>query len=196
MRSNLQVITPPLGEPVSVETALAHLRIDTDADNLLLGLYLASARTMVEQYSNRCLIATGLRWSVTPDGDFGHGRRYRALELPRSPVISVASVKTFDLTGAATTLDPSIYLIDMTLVPGVIRLDFGSGAIYMPAVERFEVEFVAGYGANGSAVPLPIINAILVTTMFLYEHRGDAGGEIPKAAEWLLNPYRVNYFGG
>jgi hypothetical protein len=45
-------------------------------------------------------------------------------------------------------------------------------------------------------VPAPIVNAILLTAAALYEHRGDDDGDLPRAAEALLTPYRLVTFGG
>jgi len=45
-------------------------------------------------------------------------------------------------------------------------------------------------------VPLTIVQAIMMTTAFLYEHRGDAGGAVPEAARWLLDRHRLQFLGG
>ena len=36
----------------------------------------------------------------------------------------------------------------------------------------------------------------MMTTAFLYEHRGDAGGALSDAAMWLLDRYRLQFLGG
>ena len=69
----------------------------------------------------------------------------------------------------------------------------GGALVRNTALENVQITFVAGYGAVATAVPQPIIHAILLTTGFLYEHRGDSDGELPKAAEWLLDPYRMMF---
>ena len=42
-------------------------------------------------------------------------------------------------------------------------------------------------------MPQPILDAIKLLTGFLYENRGDVPAEMPKAAEWLLDPYRLMF---
>jgi hypothetical protein len=54
---------------------------------------------------------------------------------------------------------------------------------------------VAGYGAPGD-VPATIAQAIMMTTAFLYEHKGDTGGAMPEAVLWLLDRHRLQFLGG
>jgi hypothetical protein len=61
-------------------------------------------------------------------------------------------------------------------------------------LESVQVEFTAGY-ADVDDIPKAIINAILLTTGFLYENRGDVAAEMPRAAEWLLDAYRIMFVG-
>ena len=52
------------------------------------------------------------------------------------------------------------------------------------------IAFTAGYG-DGSAVPAPVVQAILLIVAALYAGRGDDGVPTPDAALALLAPYRV-----
>jgi uncharacterized phiE125 gp8 family phage protein len=54
---------------------------------------------------------------------------------------------------------------------------------------------VAGYGAADD-VPPTVIQAIMMTTAFLYEHRGDSAAAMPDAATWLLDRHRLQFLGG
>jgi hypothetical protein len=54
---------------------------------------------------------------------------------------------------------------------------------------------VAGYGAADD-VPATVIQAIMITTAFLYEHRGDSAAVMPDAATWLLDRQRLQFLGG
>jgi uncharacterized phiE125 gp8 family phage protein len=98
----------------------------------------------------------------------------------------------------------SIFLADLSLSPAKFRPDW-IGAIAQlqtvtPPVQHQQIAFVAGYGADGTfstgqPIPLPIINAILLTAAALYERRGDeADAEMPKLAQWLLDRYRIQFF--
>jgi hypothetical protein len=96
----------------------------------------------------------------------------------------------------------SIFLADLTLSPAMFRPDW-IGAIaqlqtVVPPVQHQQIVFVAGYGTDGTItgpIPQPIINAVLLTAAALYERRGDeADAEMPRAAQWLLDRYRIQFF--
>ncbi len=205
MRTSLQIVNQPTVEPVSVAQLKQHIRIDNDSDDALLAIYGPAARGMAEAYTARCFVNTTLLYTIAPGGSLswgsqggwgGHGR-YPTYDLPRSPVSEVESVVLNDVTGVATTLPGAAYMVDTSLTPPRIRLDYTTGLIpTTQPVESYQIQFVAGYGPDATTTPLPAVNAILIIAAALYEHRGDAGGEIPQAAEWLLDPIRVNYFGG
>ena len=211
METTVTVSAPPMVEPVTVALAARHCRIDSAEDNDLLAGHITAARSWAELYLARALITQGLIWTMSDRADHGAlpgmpgpfwyapiaaglpSRLYRPLELPRAPVQSVASVTTRDFEGNDTILDPAMYSLDLDLQPARLRL---CPQIAGGAVRHVKIAFVAGYGDTGASVPVPICQAILLLTAFLYEHRGDAGGEMPTAAEWLLAPYRIAFFGG
>jgi len=200
MLTTLTVVTPPAEEPVTLAQISSHLRIDTTDDQDLLVMYGTSARMMVEAYLSRTLITTEFLWVAAPE-KFSRWRSVRRfdspLELPRSPVQTVNSVILRDILGNDTTLDPSTYVVDADLNPAQLRLLYWTEQIPVcTPIEHIRVNFDAGYGTDATNIPMPIINSILVTAAFLYENRGDQGGDIPMAAQWLLDPYRVQYFGG
>lgn len=210
MISALQVVTPPAVEPVTVDFARRHMRIDNDGDDDLLGFYLASARASAETYLARALITQTLRWTIaeaSPNGGWplaslpvtllvfpqwvtpgmlGRG----ALNLPRLPAQSIVSATLADQAGNDTSLDPSA--LTANLGTGQLRLAGVSG---LAPGGSLAIEYVAGYGDAPADVPVPIVNAILLAATALYEHRGDDDGEMPKAAEALLTPYRLVTFG-
>lgn len=87
------------------------------------------------------------------------------------------------------------YIVDTSQTPARLRIGLDTvlsdgRTLRQATLEHIQVRFIAGY-ASTKDIPQPIIQAILLTVAFLYEHRGDAGGELPQAAEWLLDPYRL-----
>src|SRR3990167_7541589 len=86
----------PTEEPLSLEEAKLHLKLDaTDDDELVFGL-IAAARASAEDYTGRALITQ--TWQLKIDGDWlevdepcGH-----RIVLPRPPIASVASVQYVD----------------------------------------------------------------------------------------------------
>jgi uncharacterized phiE125 gp8 family phage protein len=212
MLSTVQITTPPAAEPVDLGTVRQHCRIDSSADDNLLSGYLTAARIMAEGYLSRALLTQTLLWTVRPQSMLRPDHSYlrHPLELPRAPVQLVESVTVLDDRGNSTAIQPATlpvtpppfsgYIADLTTTPA--RLTVGpdtpltGGTLLRHAqIQHVQVSIVAGYGA-ASDVPQNIIQAILMTTAFLYEHRGDAGGDLPKAAEWLLDRDRLQFFGG
>ena len=213
MRTTLQVTTQPAGEPVSVEQVKQHCRIDSSADDDLLTGYLTAARIMAEGYLSRALLTQTLLWTVRPSSTrrAEHNRLLEPLELPRAPVQSIASVTALDEWGNTTSIlaatlpvtPPTLilgYVADLALEPATLLIGrdtvlAGGSPLRDTRLQHLQVSMVAGYGA-ATDVPATIIQAIMMTTAFLYEHRGDAGGTMPEAAQWLLDRDRLQFLGG
>ena len=213
MRTTLQATTPPVGEPVTVAQVKQHCRIDSSADDDLLAGYLTAARVMAEGYLSRALLTQTLLWTMRPSSMLRseQSRLLGPLELPRAPVQSIASVTTLDEWGNITTVlaaplpvTPSAmilgYVADLALEPATLLIGRetvlnGGSPLRDTRLQHLQVSMVAGYGA-ATDVPATIIQAIMMTTAFLYEHRGDAGGTMPEAAQWLLDRDRLQFLGG
>lgn len=210
--SAVSIVTPPAAEPVTIEQARLHCRIDNEDDDAILEAYMLAAREWAEMYLNRALITQELLYVLA------HSRPHVAwpyttlnpalivtplwfswnlvqrgnIELPRAPAQSVTSV----LTGTwgqpdATLTAGTDYILDTVMQPA--RLFIQPGANSYPQ-DHVGITYVAGYG-GAAQVPRSIITAILILTAFLYENRGDSGGEMPMAAKMLLTPYRLVTFG-
>ena len=216
MLTTLQVTTEPLAEPVTVARARAHCRIDNVGEDDLLAGFLMTARIMAEGYLSRALLTQTALWSMRPVPDlrFRHVEENRLrgeLILPRAPVQSIESVTVTDRYGDVTVIDEAVlpfspalpligYVKDIGLEPGRLRIGgmtpmAGGYIMRNVRVAKIAISMVLGYGLAEN-VPEPIKQAILLTTAFLYENRGDAGGEMPRAAEWLLDRYRLQWLGG
>lgn len=213
MLSTVQIVTQPAIEPVSIDLVRRHCRIDQSSDDDLLAIYLTSARIMAEMYLGRALITQTLLWTVTPE-DRIYPQRHKLkgpLEIPRAPVQSIDSVTVLDARGNSTTIEPATlpvplnaemlgYRTDLAQTPP--RLVIGLNTVMSDGrllrfveLENIQIQMIAGYGNAGSAVPQQVINAILLTTSFLYENRGDVEASMPRAAEWLLDTVPRTYLG-
>ena len=212
MRTTLTVTTAPAGEPVTVEMVKLHCRIDSNADDLLLAGYLTAARVMAEDYLSRKLLTQTVLWTLRPASLFGLGTRlaHGPLELPRAPVQSIVSVTALDDWGNSTAIQPAAlplmqgaailgYVADLALEPATLTIGgetmlSGGLPVHSTRLQHIQVTMVVGYG-TASAVPPTIAQAIMMTTAFLYEHRGDTDVAMPSAAEWLLNRDRLQFLG-
>jgi uncharacterized phiE125 gp8 family phage protein len=179
---SLQLNTPPAEEPVSLDEAKAHLRVDSTDDDALIASLIAAARTRAEWHTGRALVTQG--WTLWLDRDVaGPGA---ALPLP--PLQSVASVTLYAAGGDGTVLGTGDYFVDAASQPG--RVCFVVPLANLRPLNSVAIAYIAGYG-GADAVPQPIKAAILMMVAALYSHRGDDGAPMPEAALALLAPYRM-----
>ncbi len=183
--------TPPATEPLTLAEAKAHLRVDIpDEDTLISGLIVA-ARQMAEQHTGRPLISqtwTLYTSSFTAPIEFKPGAQ------------SITSVKYQDSDNAQQTLADTVYELRRGLVPELGLKYSQSWPSVLCHPDSVQIEFVAGYGASGDDVPQQIKQAMLLVLGQLYEYReeivvGTIVSQIPKASEYLLQPYRIPFVG-
>jgi len=217
-----KLTVPPSAEPVTLTEAKQQARIDTTADDTLVTNLIIGARQWVEKYTARALItqtwqmwidlwpaATELWWDGVRQGPVTGLDQISTINLPRAPLQSVTSVQYFDDSDNATVWSASNYFVDTIREPG--RLALRQGATW-PVPSRLTngimVEYVAGYGDAGSAVPETIKTAIRQIVSHWYEHRGEAAMApttrgavispilpVPLVIQALLDPYRVRNSG-
>jgi uncharacterized phiE125 gp8 family phage protein len=208
--AGLRVITPPASEPVSLDLAKRHCRIDTDADDELIEMYVTSARMWAETFLNRALFTQKLQYNITwappptatplvPQSLIVFPLNWpplvkRPIELPRAPAVSVEQIKWGPLEDMQIA-DTDDYTLNLGVEPGYIAVK----PQLLPQIpqQSMIIDFTAGNDpASAYAVPTPIIHAILLLTAFLYEQRGDVEAAMPETAKALLWPYRLWTFAG
>lgn len=222
--STLRVITPPASEPLTLAQIKTFCRIYETWEDDLVGSLLTTARAMVEEYLGRVLVTqtllatfklqphyipyTGMAgygpWGWGFGSGMGHGLFDGSLEIPRAPVQSLTSVTLRGHDGTNTVISNAAYNLDIELDPARFRILWHEVQENFPTVilpiQHVQIEFIAGYGGSeyNEAIPNPILQAIYLLTNYLYERRGDEVQmpEIPKAIYYLLDPYRLQSFGG
>jgi uncharacterized phiE125 gp8 family phage protein len=182
-----KLVAPPIEEPITLEVAKAHLRLDDDEDEYVVGLIIASRRHC-EGFQSRAYITQ--TWDLYLDA-FPTG----CLKVPHPPLQTVTFIKFKDSSGFIQTLASSEYAVDTFSEPGLICSGYGKSwpATY-PELNAVQIRFEAGYG-TAADVPQEIKQAILLKVADLYEHRGGDEGidkAIAEAVESLLWPDRVN----
>lgn len=187
----LSQTTAPTEEPITVDDAKLHCRIDEDADNLEIARLIRAARELVESETSRQLATATytLKLDRFPCGG-------RPIRPPRPPLQSVTSITYLDSGGVSTTWDSSNYIVDTSVEPGRISLAYNA---FYPTyrIQSFPITivYVAGYGA-ATAVPEGIKHAMRLLIGNWYENRessisGTIIGEVPLAFERLLSNYRL-----
>ncbi len=189
---DLRLITAPVAEPLHLEDAKKHLRIDdSDNDGYLFAL-IAAARRAVEARINGPLVAQ--TWEAVFDG-------FEPVMPLQARLISVTSVTYIDTDGAEQTLAASEYDVDTTSLIGRIYPAYDKQ--WPTDVRRHRqavvVRFVCGY-ADADSVPDDIRHAMMMIVAQLYEHReeiitGSIVASVPMASEYLLAPYRIPVMG-
>ncbi len=191
MYTTLNVKTPPAREPVELQTVKRHLRVDNEYDDDLISDYIRAARFIIEGDVSRALITQtltltisneplGARSILIPSVQINSG----LLEVYYSPVQSVTGVSFIDSAGGVQAFTD--FSVDINMEPSRLRLNTFPGFN-----EQIQMEFVAGYGDDGSFVPPDLKMAIMVLTAHLYEHRGDANVPEPEYVSDLVADYRV-----
>jgi len=187
-------VTSPASEPLSVTEAKAHLRVDHTSDDDLITSLISAARHHAEAFLNRALITQAWervldRFPCSSD---------RPIEL-RAPLQSVTSVTYTDSDGQSQTWASSNYIVDTDSKPGRLLPAYTvAWPTTRDVINAVRVRFVAGYGANGSAVPQDIRLGMLLLVGHLYEHREavtpTAMATLPMGVEALWWPHRVVTF--
>jgi len=170
----------PAAEPVLVAEAKAHLRLDGEAEDALIGALIAAARVSVESDTRRALIAQSWR-------AFVEGWPEEGVFLPVVPALSVEAVRALDAAGVAMELSEDEYELD--IADGSVTIDPVDGAA------RYEIDFTAGYGSSGVDVPQPLRQAIRLLVTHWYENRSavvfaDNPAALPLGYRELIAPYR------
>lgn len=183
-----KVITGPAAEPITLEFAKEHLRVDfTDDDNLITQI-IKSARDYCEQYSGRVLMQQTVEKSFDR---FPIDAMNEPLELEGAPVQSVTSIKYQDVTDNETTWDAANYKVshrnELAYITPKNNQCFPSTLIETDAVT---IRYVIGY-ETADDVPGAFIQAMLLMIGKMYEYREDTMKSAPSHSEWLMSPYKV-----
>ncbi|MGV8996393.1 MAG: head-tail connector protein [Parvibaculaceae bacterium] len=181
----LMLLSGPASEPVMLDEARAHLRLDATDENDLLNAFLVAARVALEARTRRAFVTQS--WRLILDA-WPQGPVF----LPVAPVSAVTSVTLNDADGprvvAATAYDIVLAgdrprLSSLTAWPAPTRR---IGGIY--------IDVTAGYG-EAADVPAPLRQAIVMLAAHWFEHRepvsiGDGADELPLTVSALIAPYR------
>ncbi len=176
-------------EPVTLEAAKAHLRIDADEEDALIEQLIVAARMFVERTLGSALVTQS--WSYFLD----FWPRGGCITLPLTPVQAVGAVKVHDGAGGSVTLDASAYAVDTLSVPARLVLRGAPPSVAARELNPFEVAFTAGYGDEPEDVPAPIRHAVALLVAHRFERRepvvlDGAPQEVPATVAGLLLPYR------
>lgn len=176
------------GEPVSLELAKAHCRIETTADDTLIEqVYIPAARQTVEEYTGRRILSEPVVDIVL---DSLASPYVIALDL--TPAYDLASIIAIDDDGLRTSIDLVEY---GARIVSTVLTSFVTTTKALPSPSAFEVAYSAGY-APGTCPP----NLILAMLEFVgdaYENREAQQSQAtltnnPRAVA-LMDPFRLTF---
>jgi uncharacterized phiE125 gp8 family phage protein len=186
----LSLATPPAAYPVTVAEAKAHLRIEHALDDTYIETLI---KAVTAELDGRQGLLRRALITQTWDYSLPWFPVVRRICVPMPPLQSVTSVKYFDADNVEQTFSSDNYEIIAQDEQGYIALK--QSASWPSTYEReaaVTIRFVAGYGADGSAVPANVRAAMLLRIGELYANRGDeaVSGDMSVTVKRLLNPSR------
>ena len=184
------LVNAPAAEPVSLAEVKLHLRIDDNADDVLLGALITTSRQHAEHDTRRALV-TQTRKLVVDEFPA------ETITLDHAPVSAVISVLYIGSDGVERTLDAASYKLDRISEPCRLVPAYGTTWPDTRAeINAVSVTYTCGFGAP-EAVPESIKRWMLLRIGALYENREEVltGRAITLAplpfADALLTPYRL-----
>lgn len=154
------VVTPPATEPVTLQEAKDHLRLDTDAHDAMLQVQIQAAREHVEMFTRRQLVTATYLLTLPAFAS--------VIALPYPPLQAVTQVQYRDAQGVLQVLPEADYSVDTSSEPG--RLYVTTIPATGTALDAVQITFDAGYGVSGTDVPARARQAILLLVGDFYEH--------------------------
>jgi uncharacterized phiE125 gp8 family phage protein len=190
----LALVTGPTVEPLTLEEAKAHLRVDSADEDALIAGYILAARKYVETQTGPLVTQT---WDYTVDRAWPMVGNYYGIRLPYAPCQSVTSVSYVDADGATQTLDSGQYQASLdSPIPCIWQAYGASWPSVRDQPAAITVRAVYGYGSAIGSVPDPIRQAILLMVGRYYEHREEVvlnmlPYQVQLGVEALIGPYAI-----
>ncbi len=174
-------------EPVTLDELKGQLKITSIADDAYLTKLIPRARLMAETLTHRAIVLKTVTLSldfmgVNPKGrdPWWDGMKEGSilmftpaeLRLLMPPTVSIAQVRTYDLTDQSSVYASTNYRLDNSDPKQHARLVLAYGSIWpatLRALNSVEIDVVAGW-SNGT-VPEDIVGAIQDMAAWAYAHR-------------------------
>jgi uncharacterized phiE125 gp8 family phage protein len=153
-------------EPIKLEEAKSHLRVDINDDDNLIQNLIKVARENAENWMARALLPQTkiLYLDGWPDKLF--------IKVPFPPLISVTSVTYTDYNFVVYPLSTSVYTVDSVSIPGRVILNWG---VIWPITmlcrnNPIAITFTCGY-SDVSSIPESIKQGMKIDIADMYEQR-------------------------
>lgn len=161
----LQLITPPVHEPVTTALLRDFLRLPPDQEEDLLTRLIRTAREVIEAHCN--LVMLPQRWHLKLANWPQSGR----IALYKAPVISIDKVQGFSADGSAVLFGDDGWRLDEESRPQRLYL---RKPPHITIAKGLEIELTAGLGQEPSALPEALRHACVMLAAHLYDNRNSA----------------------
>lgn len=185
-------IADPAAEPLTIDEAKLHLRVDFPDDDTIITQLIVGARRFVEKATGRAFIDQ--KFLATLDG-FPTKSPFK-IELPRSPVTAVDFLKYDDDSGVEQTLviNTDFRLDKYTEPARIFPALYGFWPVAVPKPSGVRIQFSAGL-AVGKTDETALAAMKLIIGHF-YENReasitGTTIDELPLGIQTLLGQLKV-----
>lgn len=186
-----KVTIPPTEEPITLEEAKLHLRVDGEAEDAYILALIQMAREYCENYCHRALMTQTVTLVMTEFSTKTVANPHGAISLPHGNVQRVESIKYIDTEGVEQTWQASEYLLHSLFEPALVSPAYGkSFPDTRGDVGGIKVTYVVGW-TQASDIPTAIKQAMLLAIGDMYENREDTKRMAINASQRLLNPYKM-----
>lgn len=170
------ITVQPTAEPITLEEACDHLRVDDEGERFQVMRLVTMSRSFVEAY---CAARWATQTVVMKCDAWDDLAR-----LPEAPVQSVTSIAYVDINGASQTLSGDVYEVWADGLDTAIVAKYGQ--VFPPIRPGSRITLTAVVGAT--AIPPPVKHAILLHVGYSYENReGGKMAELDAMAALLAN---------
>lgn len=188
----LFLVTAPTEEPIALDEAKLHLKVDATSEDALIDALIIAAREYVETFTHRALLPQTWDYKLdsfpcTSDGE---------IWLPKPPVTSVTSITYLDTAGASQTWASTNYLTDLPTGPKARKARITPAyAVIYPAtynvLNAVTARFVCGYTNTTAltAVPESLKAAMKLMIGHWYAFREPVA--VPPGVDALLWPFKA-----
>jgi len=192
-----EVVTPPTTTAITPDDvrAHAHINIDPSITDAYITSVIKAATTFAENYTKRIFINTTFKTYRDYFSD--------CIELRRSKFQSLVHFK-YLIGDLLFAVDNSLYYVtnekDYSKI--ILKTDKSYPTDIEKRVQAIEIQFVAGYGASGSAFPSDAEDlkiALLNHVTYLFENKGDCDltslenieDAMPNTTRLIYNQHRI-----
>lgn len=185
----IKIINSPSVEPITLDEAKHHLRVDGNDDDILIMSLIKQAREYCEDYQNRKYITQTLELVL----DSFPRDKYITLNSA-SPIQKVDSIKYYDDLGREYIFDSSNYIVDTdSFINRIVLRNYSFWPnIHLQTVNGVKIRFIAGFGDNPCDVPESVRWAMVLHMRLLYDdYKPDERTKLEEARKALLYMNRV-----